>query len=534
MLKVRFAPLVALVCALALPAAAHAATTWTVDPAAASDCAGTTCKTIQGAVTNAAAGDVINVHAGGYVQAVTIGKSLTINGAPGAIVSAPAGSVPLSVTGGTVTLSNLSVLSAGADTVLVSSSATADVTVNSSLLVGSGGTAASLHAVSGGTLTGGTVTVTANHVTTAGQAYGAWAQDAATASGTATVAVHNSIVHGTAATHTTPCAVILVCVATVDTTDHVDTATPDGTQFGSSFHLKRGSPAIDQGADTPAAGATDIDGQPRVIGAKSDLGADEYDDVTSTTPSLTATPATASPGQSVAFQASAAPGQPTLGVDHYVISYGDGSPAATTSGAGAHAYAVPGSYKATAVAVGRSGAVSPAGTATVTVSGGGGGPGGGNSSGACSGGFTQPNGAPTVAITSPRSGKVLKRKKTIRRHHKKVKVLNPPRVRGVACDTDGVRSVQLAVLYLGRHSSVSLGGRCNAFDGKRKFKRVTCTSSPFFAAKISDFDWSFKFSSKSKLKAGYYAVFARATDDKAHTSAVLSKQAKTLSVFRLK
>jgi hypothetical protein len=533
MLKVRFAPLAALVGALALPAAAHAATTWTVDPGAASDCAGTTCKTIQGAVTNAAAGDTIDVHAGGYVQAVTIGKDLTINGAPGAIVSAPSGSVPLTVTGGTVTLSNLSVLAAGADTVLVSSSGGVTVTINSSLLVGSGTGTASLHAVSAGTVTGGTATVTANHVTTAGQAVGVWAQDLATLNGSATVDVHNSIVHGTTATSATKPALCALCVATVTTTDHVDTTTPDAQLFGSSFHLKRGAPAIDQGADTPAAGATDIDGQPRVIGAKSDLGADEYDDVTSTTPSLTATPATASPGQSVAFQASAAPAQPTLGVDHYLISYGDGSPAATTSGAGAHAYATPGTYKATAVAVGRSGAVSPAGTATVTVSGGGG-PGGGNSSGACSGGFTQPNGAPTVAITAPRSGKVLKLKKTIRRHHKKVKVLNPPTVRGVACDTDGVRSVQLAVLYLGKRSTVSLGGTCNAFDGKRSFKRVTCASSPFFAAKISDFDWSFKFSSKSKLKAGYYAVFARATDDKAHTSAVLSKQAKTLSVFRLK
>jgi len=78
-----------------------------------SDCAGTTCKTIQGAVDHAGAGDTINVHPGVYIQALSVSKSLAINGAPGVIVSALSGSVPLTVTGGTVTLSNLNVLSAG-------------------------------------------------------------------------------------------------------------------------------------------------------------------------------------------------------------------------------------------------------------------------------------------------------------------------------------------------------------------------------------------------------------------------------------
>jgi PKD domain len=556
--KVRFFALVALVCALALPAAAHAATTWTVDSGAASDCSGTTCKTIQGAVDHAAAGDTINVHPGAYIQAVSIGKSVAINGGPGVIVTA-SGGTPLTVSGANVTLSGLGVLSngapalritatgatvtgstlvaSGADTVQVESSSSADLTIKSSVLTGTGASNAALVATADG-LTGH-VTVTASHVTTAGLKYGASAvaPGVATllATSNATINVDNSIVHGTtAAKNEAPCA--LGCTAKVNFDAASDTTSSDSSLFvnpaGFNLHLKRGASAIDHGTDS-GTGQTDVDGQPRKIGAATDLGADEYDDITATTPALTATPATAAPAQAVAFQVSASPAPPTLGVDHYVVNFGDGSPAATTTGAASHAYASPGTYHATAVAVGKSGAVSPAATATVTVAGGGIGN-GGNSSGACSGGFTQPNGAPTISISAPRSGKVLKLKKTIRRHHRKVKVLNPPSIRGVACDTDGVRSVQLAVLYLGKKRTVNLGGTCKAFDGRRSFKSVACARSRFFSARISDFDWRFKFSSKSKLKAGYYAVFARATDDKGNTSAVLSKQARTLSVFRLK
>lgn len=69
-------------------------------------------------------------------------------------------------------------------------------------------------------------------------------------------------------------------------------ANPEGETYGSSyvegdprfvdpaaedFHLKAGSPAIDAGANQPALqAATDIDGQPRIVNGRVDIGADEY------------------------------------------------------------------------------------------------------------------------------------------------------------------------------------------------------------------------------------------------------------------
>jgi hypothetical protein len=45
---------------------------------------------------------------------------------------------------------------------------------------------------------------------------------------------------------------------------------------------------------------------------------------------------------------------------------------------------------------------------------------------------------------------------------------------------------------------------------------------------------TYTFSKKTKLKAGYYAMFVRGTDNPGHVSTTLSAAAKTVSVFRLK
>ncbi len=57
------------------------------------------------------------------------------------------------------------------------------------------------------------------------------------------------------------------------------------------YHLQRLSPCIDVGLDSAAAGAVDMDGQPRLMGAHVDIGADEFpaplDATSPTTPVVT-------------------------------------------------------------------------------------------------------------------------------------------------------------------------------------------------------------------------------------------------------
>jgi hypothetical protein len=146
-----------------------------------------------------------------------------------------------------------------------------------------------------------------------------------------------------------------------------------------------------------------------------------------------------------------------------------------------------------------------------------------------------------VKITSPKNGKVLKLTKTVtktvRRGHrkvkKKVKVPNPPVIRGTASDADGVTSVKVALIFLGSKKTLPSSGSCTVWGGKA-FKKVACGRAPFLSAAITDFNWRYKFSKKAKLKKGYYALFVRATDNLGNSTTVFSVAAGTSSVFRLK
>jgi hypothetical protein len=77
--------------------------------------------------------------------------------------------------------------------------------------------------------------------------------------------------------------------ATADTVGPATSVTPAGTgtnqtaapllanPAGGDFHQLVGSPTIDGGTSDPDLGATDLDGQPRSLGAVPDIGADEFD-----------------------------------------------------------------------------------------------------------------------------------------------------------------------------------------------------------------------------------------------------------------
>jgi hypothetical protein len=94
--RLRFA-LPALAAALALPATAHAAQTYVVDPAAAGPgCTGTTCKTIRSALAATLDGDTVKVKPGVYEESAGLeitkpGVTLETEGAPGTALITHAG-----------------------------------------------------------------------------------------------------------------------------------------------------------------------------------------------------------------------------------------------------------------------------------------------------------------------------------------------------------------------------------------------------------------------------------------------------------
>lgn len=137
----------------------------------------------------------------------------------------------------------------------------------------------------------GDIAVVARHVTVAGSAGGIVVDSSAAngnpgllglladPAGNIAATVTDSIVLGASGATSNPGgATSAPNTATLDMTRTETQAAPE-TLFadaaGRNYHLKPGAPVIDQGATTEGESPADVDGQPRVHGAASDLGADE-------------------------------------------------------------------------------------------------------------------------------------------------------------------------------------------------------------------------------------------------------------------
>jgi len=487
--------------ALLLPAPASAATTYTVGPGGS----------IAAALATAGEGDTIHVLPGTYVeQPLTVDHGVRIEGEPGTAVSNASpdasnalftvtadgaalstltaastagpvvvgqaaglelsGSLIISAAGAgpgvrlagtgtsSIVRSSVAAIGSGADAVQVQSTTTGDKTlsIDSSILSGGAG-AASLNVTSSNsllTLNTGNVVVNAVHATLAG-ASTAIATTVTSIGigtpGTITVGVDRSVLRGS--------------VAGGVTVTNSDTSSADVfvNAAAKNFHLRADAPAIDQGGGV-AGGESDrdVDGQPRVVGAGSDLGADEF--VNQAPVGRLATPAPARTPAAVTFDASAS-ADPEAGagggVAGYHFDFGDGTSADSPTPSVTHAYARPGAYAATVSvtdAQGLRGAASDPVRAQV------------------GDGI-----APTARIISPRNGKKLRRSR-------------PVRFTGSASDETAIAAVGLTLRRIGANNLTNIKVR------------------------VQQGLWTYKVPKRLKRKRGRYELKAYAVDTAGNVS----------------
>jgi hypothetical protein len=391
--------------------------------------------------------------AGGQSNSLAISDSLIVSG----VGEGPA----LLLAGGganTLIRSAVAAIEAGSDAVQAQSSTpgTKQLTIDSSILSG-GASAASLRASTSNSLlqlTTGNLTVTARHATIAGAASAIATQVTSVglgSPGTISVSADRSILRGTIAGG--------VSVTQSDTSP--------GDVFvaaaAKNFHLRADAPVIDQGGP-PVSGESDrdVDGQPRAVGAATDLGADEF--VNQAPVGRLATPAAVRTPGAVTFDASASTDPEAAfggGIAGYHFDFGDGATADSPTPTASHTYATPGSYAATVTVTDRQGLAGPP-SEPVPVS-------------------VVDGVAPTVRIISPRGGKrIALRTKRGKRA--------PIRFTGSAADDIAVAAVGLTLQRIGS-------------------KRVSR-----FTARVQQGIWSYRVKTSLELRRGRYELRAYAAD----------------------
>ena len=314
---------------------------------------------------------------GGDVSTLTLVESLVASG----MHQGDAISLTGNATGpNTIIRSGAFALNAGGDAVSILSSGTSSVAkslvVDSSIL-SAGANGAGLRAESASAPTAlmtvaGDITARLVHTTIAGSAQGVAINAAAAGPalpsaqprGSIDVDVDRSILHGASSVANHDGTVLLSAsnTARLDITNS-DTPQPASSVTGSTvtvtgttntadnalfvnpgsrnFHLRADAPVIDKGGPVVAGESDrDFDGESRVVGGGSDLGADEF---TNKAPAAKIAVATANPkeGQNVAFDASKStdPESGTGGrIAEYRWTFGDGSTATTSAPTVQHAY----------------------------------------------------------------------------------------------------------------------------------------------------------------------------------------------------
>jgi hypothetical protein len=540
------------VAALAVPAAAGAAT-YTV-AAGGGACGGgdNACGTIAAAAGAAGAGDAVQIAPGTYTESATfaaggvtvvgstdapgvvVGGTLTFSGggAPSVlqklIVATPAGGGPavastgaagvavrdavlisadgpgMSITGGAgneLTRSSALAAAAGGTGVAVAlGTAGANMTIDSSIVSG-GASGIGLAVTTGnGTLvSAGSGSVTARHVTIAGAATAvsldsSRATGLLSAQGNIAMTATDAIVQGAVARKNNTGLLGLVGppnTASVTLTRTDQTATPEALFVNPTkrnYHLRADAPVIDQGQVTAGESATDLDGQPRSVGAASDLGADEFVNtrptamIAVTTPSPRATVPVTFDGSGSADREAGSGG----GIAEYRWSFGDGSTQTTAVPTVDHIYPKAANVVAQLVTVDRQGAASDPATTSVALASG---------------------TAPAVVITKPRSNATIsllaKRRKGERRRRRATISFA-----GTANAAAGVKSVVVTIERIGATTKT-----CTWLDKRKGLVKAPCAKPPLINAKLAKGAWSYRVSSSIKLGRGAYRISAYGTDN---------------------
>lgn len=439
------------------------------------------------------------------------------------------------------------------DALSVTSAATSTrdklVNVDSSILSG-GADAAGLAVTSAedgaplvSSATSGDLTVNLLHTTIAGSAKGIVATAAADgpavpspeAAGSIDINVDRSIVKGTvtgtntdsapttagntvaievkdsdsAATASDGSGVTIVATGNQNTTPEALFVNP----ASENFHLRHGSSAIDKaGAQVAGASDKDVDGDPRVTGASTDLGGDEFVN-RAPVPVLTSNKRDYAVGEVATFDGSRSvdPDQgPGSGVTKYVFAFGDGTPnveSATPSVQ--HTFAAAGTYRVRLGVADAQGVVSTTlASTTVNVS-------------------VTDDAAPVVKVTSPKAKQILKlfriKTTTIKRKGKqplkrRTRIARKIRFAGTAEDPSGIGGVAIAlrrVKLASRTGRSSQSGKCRFFDFRANVVKVLpCRKPRYLDLGVKGNAWSYRLKKKAlpRLRAGSYELLVRATD----------------------
>jgi len=488
---------------------------------------------IQGPVSPGAAAPPAIV--GNRTSSLAIVHSTIISSTgPGLVLSG----VDTTVKRNAVIGSQILVVAAAAHGIVVANAADQGVAqelVLDSTIIGSGtdGTAIAASSAASDTARGAPVTVRGTHVTIAGGMKPVTAVAEAQSipleagvAGPVTVELERSIVHGKAqSTVTTQTAPVLVLpigptsVATIKITksDATDTGGPgvtvadnvnnaDDALFADpvkrNYHLRIGSPAIDQaGPEVTGESNLDVDVQPRLTGAATDLGADEFVNLppiarftTSTTNATLARPVQFDGSRSLDLEAGG-------GITKYQWDFGDGKTAETTTATTEHAYDKVGSYTPTLRVVDAQGQVStPATGAAIVVS--------------------EP---PKVAISSPRNKakrRVFKTTKTKIKSGKNMGKTKTTKTRqlftlkGTSSDQSGIATVAISLrrVALGKAKAPTAPKTCIYLD-KTKFVSRNCKTPVYFFVRLDkDGNWSFRTKKGTIFRPGTYELTAVAKD----------------------
>jgi PKD repeat protein len=289
--------------------------------------------------------------------------------------------------------------------------------------------------------------------------------------------------------------------------------TPDDQLFGKGAHLRADAPVIDKG-EAPAAdeSQTDIDGQPRVNGPASDIGADEFVN-SAPVASLTASNGTPLQGEAVTFTSTST--DPDVGdaLTKYFWDFGDGQNAITDGPTVAHAYPNIGTYNVRFGVQDRAGAVSEIVTLPITV---------------------RDGSPPVVKISTPKHRATLRLNPKARKHRKGKKAKRPRpiplTVIGSDSDASGVQSVEIALTYRGKKAKSK---RCRQYTG-RSFKRAGCGKLVWVKARLSGDQWQLVTRRGVRLTRGWYDLRARGTDANGLTSTTFKVKDGSRARFRVR
>ena len=397
---------------------------------------------------------------------------LRVSGARGTVdqVSATGTTTGLDITGNAAKVLRSEIFggtpSADALQIRAASSAARTATVDSSILA-AGASGAGLRGRSDSP-SYGDVTITAVHVTIAGSTRAASLEPTTRVKARAT----RSIVHGT------------LGGTTLDTL--TDTKTADAALFrnpgGRDLHLRADAPVIDKdGPVGTGESDRDVDGEPRVVGAGSDLGADEFLNQAPTA-ALKVNRSTPRQNATITFDASGS-GDPEAawggGLVRYAWDFGDGTTDETTTPTIEHSYTETGRYRATVQVVDAQGGATTSTPLTVRV---------------------RDGLAPAVRFLSPRSlttvtGSLLRV------------------FRGTAHDRNGTRSVTLSL----RQTKLSNGrrprGHCRYVDARTaRYVYRSCTHPLFFKVRFGKGRWSYDTHGRFYLRPGRWQATIRAMD----------------------